>query len=585
VSAVRNQNPYGTCWSFAAMASLESALLPGVAVDFSEDNMALQSGYGFGNPYNHGGNDNMATAYLTRWAGPVDEASDPYGDGATPSGLTAVRHLQEVRWIPAAYGTDNQALKQAVVDTGAVSVSVYWSGAYYNSANKAFYVPSGAASWTNHAVAVVGWDDSYPRTRFNTQPPGDGAWLVRNSWGAGWGNQGYFWASYYDAFIGDEPWAYCGVEPADNYDTVYQYDTLGLVSSWGYGTQTAWFANHFVAGAEEQLAAVSFWALTPGTSYEIWVGADLQQPDVGAMDRLATGAVTYAGYRTISLDGGLSLQAGEHFVVAVKATTPGTAYPVPIEMRWSGYSDLSTGDPGQSFISSTGSSWSDFENAGLEGSVCLKAFTTGGAASEDPVLDDVTPPLTVDDADAAWHNDNVVVTLDADDGDGSGVALTELSVDGGGWIAAPEAGHGEVTVEAPADHSGDGVHTVAYRSTDEAGNQEATKTCKVKIDTRRPTTVVLNRATVQRGRTPTARFRINDGRPTCGRAAATIVISRRSGAVVRRLRLSGAVRTNADLAYRLARKLPRGIYTVRVLATDAAGNRQQAALARRLVVL
>jgi hypothetical protein len=511
--------------------------------------------------------------------------------------------VQEIRWIPAVYGRDTAALKQAVVDTGAVSVSVYWSGSYYRSATKAFYVPPGAASWTNHAVAVVGWDDAYPAANFVTAPPGDGAWLVRNSWGTGWGAQGYFWASYYDAFIGDDPWAYCGVEANGACDTIYQHDTLGLVNSYGFGTQSAWFANHFVATADEQLAAVSFWALTPGASYEVWAGAGLQQPDLAEMTRLATGTFTYAGYVTVALTGGPDLTAGEHFVVAVKADTPGTSYPIPIEMRWGGYSDPSSGAPGESYISSTGGSWSDFDTRGLEGNVCLKAFTADGAVPpedppdddpppddppsddpppDDPRTDDLTAPFTTDDADDWWHNRDVLVTLVADDGIGSGVAATEYRVDGGAWVAADEPGLAEIAVKAARDHGADGVHAIAYRSTDAAGNVEAVRGCSVRIDTRRPATQVLSAAAVNR--LATIRYRVTDAAPSCGSARVTIVVSRRDGTVVRRVPLPRAAPTNTLLTVKLARKLPCGTYVVRMSARDVAGNVQSRAVGRSLVV-
>jgi hypothetical protein len=87
VTAVKDQGTLGASWTFASLGSLESCLLPGENQDFSEDNMALTSGFdNGGDPYHANGNVRMATAYLVRWSGPVNESEDAYGDGVTPCG-------------------------------------------------------------------------------------------------------------------------------------------------------------------------------------------------------------------------------------------------------------------------------------------------------------------------------------------------------------------------------------------------------------------------------------------------------------------------------------------------------------------
>jgi hypothetical protein len=98
---------------------------------------------------------------------------------------------------------------------------------------------------------------------------------------------------------------------------------------------------------------------------------------------------------------------------------------------------------------------------------------------------DLTAPITTDDADANWHKDDVEVTLDAnDEPGGSGVDQTFYKVDGAASYTPYTT---PVLIPADADGSNDGVHTIFYYSTDNAGNEEAFKSATVKIDTTAPT--------------------------------------------------------------------------------------------------
>ncbi len=403
LTPVRNQGNCGSCWAFATMGSLESALLPVETWDFSENNLKNTSGFDWG--HCEGGNGFMSAAYLSRWSGPIREADDRYSvsSGVSPSGLTVRKHLQEILFLPDRTGsTDNQKIKQAIMDYGAVQTAMYYSDSYYNSSTHSYYYSG--ASYSNHAVVIVGWDDSYNRSNFSPTPSGNGAFIIRNSWGDSWGEQGYFYVSYYDSRIGKDNFVFHGAQETGNYARIYEYDPLGLTNFYGYGTNTAWFANIFTAQSNEDLAAVGFYTAAPSATYNVYVytSTTSSAPRSGTLGGAATGSFAFAGYHTVPLTSPIPVKAGQSFSVVVKVTTPGYTYPIAVELPISDYSSGATSSAGQSFISSAGTIWTDFSTWEPNGNVCLKAFTVN--TSKGSVQVSISPQAAID-AGAQWRVD------------------------------------------------------------------------------------------------------------------------------------------------------------------------------------
>jgi len=188
---LKDQYQYGTCWAFATMGSLESWLMPAQNLDFSEDNLARNDGFDDpeGKGYNRGGNYLMSTAYLARWGGPVYESEDEYGDGYTPPGLTAAsmsRTSTGSRSATRHRQCRHQERCDAVRGRRRVHVLAE-SSAYYNATNHSYYYgDSDPNTRENHGVLIVGWDDNYAASKFATTAPGNGAFIVKNSWGGTW---------------------------------------------------------------------------------------------------------------------------------------------------------------------------------------------------------------------------------------------------------------------------------------------------------------------------------------------------------------------------------------------------------------
>jgi C1A family cysteine protease len=403
---VRDQGHYGTCWAFSNVAALESAIIRagGKALDLSEDNLVARSGF-WTTPhrrYHWGGYDFMAVAYFARWAGPLFEKTDPYPPASIHEGhpgRPVQRHVQGVVMIPGRSShLDNDLIKQLVMDNGALSVGMYYDwpneNLSLNTSTAAYYSPV-KSTQENHGVAIVGWDDAYPAESFLSRPSGDGAFLVRNSWGAKWPTAqagGYFWVSYYDTGFARDlnlgTWggctSYATVEGVLNYSRNYGHDKLGVTRSIGYesgdGTPLPiWAANRFTAASVRPIVAAGFYTLSSGTPYEIWAGRSFK-----TLKRYAKGTANLPGYHTVKFSQPLGVSKGKKFVVAIKLTSPDGTKPLAVERRHAYRSSdgktvviaPATAKAGQSYVGAK--RWRLVDLTKQQGmataNVCLKAF-------------------------------------------------------------------------------------------------------------------------------------------------------------------------------------------------------------------
>jgi C1A family cysteine protease len=405
VSPVRNQDPWGTCWAFATYGSLESTLMAtGTAPDFSEKNLVNLAGFSQpGTRQEAGGQMWMSTAYLTRWNGPVDESTDPYPLGpkdnwSSSNSYPPTKHVQNVVFFPArTNSTDNANIKGALVQWGAVYSSFCWFEDFYNGTYTSYYQPAANLSTdSGHAVTIAGWDDTYEAKNFTVIPEGPGAWIVKNSWGPGWGDAGYFYISYYDKHFGSairpdggnrDTAAFLG-ESTSNYDRVYSYDRLGEVNDIWYNTKkTGGFANVFTANSSENITAIGFYTTDMNVPCTISIYKNPTSGPIGGSPAATFNkTLPYMGYNTVNIPSNLQVPVtrGMNFSVVIQVTNPTNDYYIPIEQNQGNYTANITSDFGQGYLWGS-SGWVDLNTTIRNNShVCVKAYTSSITAPPNP---------------------------------------------------------------------------------------------------------------------------------------------------------------------------------------------------------
>lgn len=404
VTSVKDQGDYGICWAFSAIACCESDAIKNhhasTSLDLSERHLAyftyagqrtgrlagdrISLEYGLDYLDDVGGHDVYAQMILSSHIGLRLENEAPYSviENNRYATLSSDIMMGGSYYLDNTYNyeyEDREGIKSAIMQYGAVSIGYHVStrDTYLNTSTYAYHCPDELTP--NHAVTVVGWDDEYSRTnfKFGYRPSGDGAWLVKNSYGASWGKMGgYFWLSYEDKSV-DSVTAYDIVE-ASEYDNIYQYDgTISMTYLSSTGGEEAHYANVFTADGYEKLEAVgvTLFGDTLGKSYTIKVykNPTSQNPTKGTLLTTTTGTFANVGYTNIPISGDIVLSQGDKFSIVLT-----TSASVGVDSTYSvdGIYSTSRVNSGESFTSSNGVTWRDASLGDDPYNIRLKALTS-----------------------------------------------------------------------------------------------------------------------------------------------------------------------------------------------------------------
>ena len=442
LTPVVSQGSISACWAYAAADAGQISLLKKGIGDgsylFSPGHLLYSAYHGGDESWGTdgaswlslGGTPNMAVSTYLRWFGAASASEYPMST-VTASGFAmtlsemqkSLSHLTEAVRLPYPNGEPAtltqplsarfeaiERIRRAVYEGGAVTIDFSTRG--YDSATNSIY---NAETGINHEAVIVGWDNDRITAARETASDGTvtelpGAFLVKNSYGTGYGDNGYMWLSYYDCSM-SRPYMFRFEDTISGkhvYKDLYAYDGTGYRPWISSGTKSVSCANVFTAFRDEKISAVGLY-MPAGSSYKVQVktGITNGDPNTGKVAATASGSRELFGFYTIELTGDVYVREGSQFAVIAETVSDGVSYAF-FEGETNVYSNhlkqITTCGKGESYINISNAGFKDIlsssfkvrdektgstktVNGSFYGNACIKAY--GNETDVFTVLDGV----------------------------------------------------------------------------------------------------------------------------------------------------------------------------------------------------
>ena len=375
--AARNQGKFNTCWAFASIGAIEANYLKqkiGESIDLSELHLAwFAQDKRNGVILDNAGHAKLAYDFLKARSihTPINEENMPYSlifdKDKNESNSTIINYLvgrnsdsfdkSDIKLYDAGevgniYEDNREAFKNKIKENGAVYVEFYDVEDGHNNEYHSFYSKIDDTS-KNHAVILVGWDDNFPKESFDEamRPDNDGAWLVRNSRGTDFGDDGYFWMSYEQ--YTQKP-AYFIVSE-DKRELISPDIKNRNENGKTHNISPYWSANIFRADRDEDIVSLTFYTNDHYSDYKIFVnnlGKNKPEDPGKAETPILSGIMELAGTHTIDISSPVKLYEGDYYSVIMKTkSNQDYDYPTAAEGTIENYVTASVAE-GESFFAS-----------------------------------------------------------------------------------------------------------------------------------------------------------------------------------------------------------------------------------------